>query len=162
MGPNASQKWLGPSAFSRQPKAGQSFQTGLTQLSDKSDNTLRQGSSPSPVNQKYLGGKVSSGFRNGIQARFLLQEPGLFSGQLTSVELINEGEGRVGVVPGQSYSLSRPCLQVYNLTTLSEGTEESLDESEREERKIWLEHSKNEFHGIQSHHFTSHSMRAGQ
>ena len=105
------------------------------------------------MNQKYLGGKVNSGFRNGIQARFLLQEPGLFSGQLTSLELINEGEGRVGVVPGQSYSLSCPCLQVYNLTTLSEGTEEPLDESEREERKIWLEHSKNEFQGIQSHHF---------
>ena len=90
------------------------------------------------MNQKYLGGKVSSNFRNGIQARFLLQEPGLFSGQLTSLELINERGGRVGVVPDQNYSLLSPCLQVYNLTTLSEGAEEPLDESERGEGKSWL------------------------
>ena len=35
------------------------------------------------------------------------------------------------------------------------GTKESLDESERGESKSWLktQHSENEYHGIQSHHF---------
>ena len=40
-------------------------------------------------------------------------------------------------------------------TTLMAESEEPLDESERRERKSWLkaQHSENEDHGIQSHHF---------
>lgn len=86
-------------AISRQHKAGQGFQTGLTQLCDKS-NVSPSGKAPLLVAESETSwGKVGSGFGNGIQARFLLQEPGLFSGQLASLELINEGAGGVGMAP---------------------------------------------------------------
>ena len=46
-------------------------------------------------------------------------------------------------------------LRYANDTTLRSGSKEPPDEGEREDRKSWLktQHSKNEDHGIRSHHF---------
>ena len=59
-------------------------------------------------------------------------------------------------LPGE-ISLTQICRWYHPCGRKQRGTKEPLDESEREEWKSWLktQYSKNEDHGIWSHHFTA-------